>query len=87
MATPSAGPDDADNGSKQSFLELAQQAQAARNLIIKSRAKIESHKFKEAYLKRKIKASEQHSKELDLIIHKKQIIADKLKQNSEMQGM
>ncbi|WAQ90825.1 hypothetical protein PtA15_13A224 [Puccinia triticina] len=57
MATPSAGPDDADNGSKQSFLELARRTQAARNLIIKSRAKIERHQSEEAYLKKPLSST------------------------------
>ncbi|WAR60390.1 hypothetical protein PtB15_9B329 [Puccinia triticina] len=80
MATPSAGPDDADNGSKESFWELARRVQAARKLIITTRAKIEKARSEEAYLKKRVEAAEQHAKELDQMIYKKRKTADKLKQ-------
>ena len=79
MATPSAGPDDADNGSKESFWELAKQIQATRKLIITSRAEIEKSKSEGAYLLKKIEVCKQYAKELDQIHFKNKKIGDKLK--------
>ncbi|OAV88379.1 hypothetical protein PTTG_08196 [Puccinia triticina 1-1 BBBD Race 1] len=61
MATPSAGPDDTDNGSKESFWELAKQIQATRKLIITSRAEIEKSKSEGAYLLKKIEVYAGHT--------------------------